>query len=33
VINLRLLVLWVIVAAPLAWGVSKTLQNALKLFQ
>jgi hypothetical protein len=28
----RLVVLWLIVALPLAWGVTKTLQNALKLF-
>jgi len=30
---LRLSILWVIVVAPLGWGVYKTLQNALKLFQ
>jgi hypothetical protein len=29
---LRLAVLWLIVALPLAWGVTKTVQNALKLF-
>jgi hypothetical protein len=29
----RLLVLWVLVGVPLLWGVMKTLQNALKLFQ
>jgi hypothetical protein len=29
----RLLVLWLAVGLPLAWGVFKTLQNALKLFQ
>jgi hypothetical protein len=29
---LRLIVLWLIVVLPLAWGVAKTLQNALKLF-
>jgi hypothetical protein len=28
----RLIVLWLIVGMPLLWGVSKTLQNALKLF-
>ncbi|MGO9994549.1 MAG: oxalate:formate antiporter [Steroidobacteraceae bacterium] len=28
----RLIVLWLIVGIPLLWGVSKTLQNALKLF-
>jgi hypothetical protein len=31
--KLRFVVLWLIVGAPLLWGVSKTLQNALKLFQ
>jgi hypothetical protein len=25
--------LWILVAIPLAWGVFKTLQNAIKLFQ
>jgi hypothetical protein len=29
----RLLVLWVVVGIPLLWGVLKTLQNAMKLFQ
>ena len=29
----RLVLLWLIVGLPLAWGVFKTLQNALKLFQ
>jgi hypothetical protein len=29
----RLIVLWVVVGLPLLWGVMKTLQNALKLFQ
>jgi hypothetical protein len=29
----RLLILWVLVGIPLFWGVMKTLQNALKLFQ
>jgi hypothetical protein len=28
----RFIVLWLAVGAPLAWGVFKTLQNALKLF-
>jgi hypothetical protein len=30
--RLKLIVLWLIVGAPLAWGVAKTVQNALKLF-
>ena len=29
----RLIFLWIAVGLPLLWGVSKTLQNALKLFQ
>ncbi|MEP6547636.1 MAG: oxalate:formate antiporter [Gammaproteobacteria bacterium] len=29
----RLVVLWVLVGIPLLWGVLKTLQNAMKLFQ
>ena len=29
----RLFILWVLVGLPLLWGVMKTLQNALKLFQ
>jgi hypothetical protein len=29
----RFIVLWLAVGLPLAWGVMKTLQNALKLFQ
>jgi hypothetical protein len=29
----RLILLWVVVGLPLLWGVMKTLQNALKLFQ
>ena len=29
----RLAVLWLIVGLPLTWGVFKTLQNAMKLFQ
>jgi hypothetical protein len=28
----RFIVLWLAVLVPLAWGVMKTLQNALKLF-
>jgi hypothetical protein len=28
----RLTVLWLIVGTPLAWGVFRTLQNAVKLF-
>jgi hypothetical protein len=29
----RLAVLWLAVGIPLLWGVMKTLENALKLFQ
>jgi hypothetical protein len=29
----RLVLLWMLVGIPLAWGVLKTLENALKLFQ
>ena len=29
----KVLLLWFVVAIPLAWGVFKTLQNAMKLFQ
>jgi hypothetical protein len=29
----KLVLLWLAVGLPLAWGVMKTLQNALKLFQ
>jgi hypothetical protein len=29
----RLVFLWLLVGTPLAWGVYKTLQNAVKLFQ
>jgi hypothetical protein len=29
----RLVFLWLLVGIPLAWGVLKTLENALKLFQ
>jgi hypothetical protein len=28
----RFYLLWVAVLIPLAWGVTKTLQNAVKLF-
>ena len=31
--NGRLILLWAVVGIPLLWGVMKTLQNALKLFQ
>lgn len=31
--KLRLIVLWLIVGLPLAWGVAHTLQNALRLFR
>ena len=30
--KLRFIFLWLVVGLPLLWGVSKTLQNALKLF-
>jgi hypothetical protein len=29
----KLIVLWVLVGIPLLWGVMKTLENAIKLFQ
>ena len=29
----KLVLLWLAVGIPLAWGVMKTLQNALKLFE
>jgi hypothetical protein len=29
----RLVTLWVAVGIPLLWGVEKTLENAIKLFQ
>ncbi len=29
----RLVALWSLVGIPLLWGVMKTLQNAMKLFQ
>jgi hypothetical protein len=31
--NLRLVFMWILVGIPLLWGVLKTLENALKLFQ
>ena len=31
--NLRLTIYWLIVGLPLLWGVTKTLANAIKLFQ
>jgi len=31
--KIRLLVLWAAVGIPLLWGVMKTLENALKLFE
>ena len=31
--KIRLIVLWLIVAIPLIWGIERTLQNALKLFR
>jgi hypothetical protein len=30
--NVRLVFLWILVGTPLLWGLSKTLDNALKLF-
>jgi hypothetical protein len=30
--KVRFIVLWLAVLVPLTWGVMKTLQNALKLF-
>ena len=29
----RFVILWLLVGAPLFWGICNTLQNALKLFQ
>jgi hypothetical protein len=29
----KLIVLWVLVGIPLLWGVMKTLDNAMKLFE
>jgi hypothetical protein len=31
--KVRLAVLWLAVGIPLLWGVMKSLENALKLFQ
>jgi hypothetical protein len=31
--NGKLIVLWILVGIPLLWGVMKTLDNAMKLFQ
>jgi hypothetical protein len=31
--KMRMFVYWLVVGVPLAWGVSRTLQNAMKLFQ
>jgi hypothetical protein len=31
--KVRFVVLWLLVGIPLLWGVIKTLQNAVKLFQ
>lgn len=31
--NGRLIILWAAVGIPLLWGVLKTLENAMKLFQ
>jgi hypothetical protein len=31
--KVRFFVLWLIVGVPLIWGLTKTVQNALKLFQ
>jgi hypothetical protein len=28
----RLIIMWAIVGIPLIWGISKTLENAMKLF-
>ncbi len=30
--KVRLIFLWLLVGVPLLWGITKTLQNALKLF-
>jgi len=32
-VKARAILLWVAVGAPLLWGVMKTLQNAMKLFE
>lgn len=31
--KVRFFVMWLIVGVPLLWGLTKTVQNALKLFQ
>ncbi len=31
--NVRLVTLWLAVGIPLLWGIYRTLENALKLFQ
>lgn len=31
--KIRFIVLWLAVGIPLAWGVMKTLENALRLFE
>jgi hypothetical protein len=31
--NARLILSWLVVGVPLLWGVVRTLENALKLFQ
>ena len=31
--NGKLIILWMLVGIPLLWGVLKTLDNAMKLFQ
>jgi hypothetical protein len=31
--KVRVIFLWAVVGIPLLWGVMKTLENALKLFQ
>ena len=31
--KVRFFVLWLIVGVPLVWGLTKTVQTALKLFQ
>jgi hypothetical protein len=30
--KLRFVLLWLAVGLPLAWGIAKTVENALKLF-
>ncbi len=31
--KIRFIVLWLVVGIPLLWGIGRTLQNAMKLFQ